>query len=236
MRRYWVPIALVLALVAGGVAFAAMWPGFAPQRIDVRANTRVSRADVIAAAGIAPNVNIWLQNPQAIATRVEAIPYVSTASVHRIPPATIQIDIVERTPFAVVRSGSGAALVDRGMRVLEPAAEVAADTRLVRFVLDPARALDPGTFLTDPEDLALRDDYDAMLAAHVVPLELRHDRFGGLVATLSGGIRLMLGTESDLDRKLVLVDPILAQVARRDRSVDAIDLRAPGTPVIDYKN
>jgi hypothetical protein len=74
------------------------------------------------------------------------------------------------------------------------------------------------------------------MSAHaVVPSELAFDRFGGVVATLPDGVRLLLGSESDLNRKLTLAKAIRAQVVTQVRPVAAIDLRAPATPVLVYR-
>jgi hypothetical protein len=93
----------------------------------------------------------------------------------------------------------------------------------------------PGQFLTDAKARAMRDDYETMIAAHVVPLALEYDRYDGLVATMRGGVRVLLGSDDDLDKKLALVDPILAQIVRKQQNVAAVDLRAPRTPVLVFK-
>jgi len=233
LRPFWIVIAFLLALGAGGAAALAMWPGFAPKDVQVVGNQRVSRADVLARAGVAPNVNIWLQNTRAIEARVEELPYVATARVNRIPPSSIAIEIRERVPFAVVTEGSQAVLVDRDLRVLEPAAAPAA---LVTFTLAPGTDLQPGIFLKSQEATALLATYDRLIAARVVPVALAYDKFGGVVATMRGGIRVMLGDDDEMPRKIALIDPILSQVVRGGKPADAIDLRAPNTPVVDYKN
>lgn len=233
LRPFWVPIALALALVAGAAAFIVAWPGFDPAHVDVTGNRTVPRGDILARAAIAPHVNMWLQSPRAIARRIEALPYVRSAHVFRIPPSTVVVAVNERTPFAVVRSGAQSVLVDRDLRelALDPA-----DSALPQFALRrPDADFEVGGFLADPSAIAMRDDYDAMIAAHVVPVRLSFDRFGGLVATVRGGVRILLGNDDDLSKKLSLVDPILAQVVRKQRHVAAVDLRAPGTPVVVFK-
>jgi DNA-binding transcriptional regulator YdaS (Cro superfamily) len=45
----------------------------------------------------------------------------------------------------------------------------------------------------------------------------------------------LLGPQSDLAQKLTLVDAILAQVVHGQRRIAAIDVRAPGTPVVVYR-
>lgn len=231
LRPFWILFVLGIAVVAVAIGFAVTWPGFRPSALAIYGNAIVPRGEIAARAGILWNVNVWLQNPGAIARRVEAIPDVKTASVHRLPPATIRIDVTERAPFAVVRSGADGVVVDRDLRVLAPVRDVPSLVFALPKTLLPA----PGTFLTDPAALALRDDYDAMTAAHVVPVELSLDKYGGLIADLRGGIRVLLGDDGDLSKKLPLVDPILTQVIAKQRRVAQIDLREPGTPVVSYR-
>jgi cell division protein FtsQ len=233
LRPFWILIGFLVVLLLAGAATAAMWPGFTPKDIVITGTRNASRADVLARAAVAPNINIWLQNTHAIASRVEAIPYVASAHVHRMPPATIAIDVTERVPFAVVTEGSQAVLVDRDLRVL---AQANAPSDLVTLTLPAGTALEPGTFLKTEQALRLREMYDELIAARVIPIGLGYDKFDGIVATMRGGIRVMLGDDDEMPRKIALIDPILSQVVRNGKPAESIDLRAPNTPVVDYKD
>lgn len=224
---------LALCLLAGGAAFLVAWPGFAPRNVVVAGNRVVSTADILQRAAVSPHVNMWLQDTHAIASRVESIAYVDTARVRRIPPATVAIDVTERAPFALLGSGATIVVVDRSLRVLAQDAPVQTPDLPV-FLVRPGLALTPGTFVTDASAAQLRDAYLAMLNAHVIATELRFDRYGGLIAVMRDGVEVMLG-DGELDKKLPLVDPILAQITAKQRRVAAIDLRAPGTPVLVYR-
>ena len=232
LRPFWILIGFLILLGVAAATGAVLWPGFTPKAIDVSGNHNASRAEIVAKAAIAPNVNIWLQNPRAIEARVASIPYVGAVHVHRVPPATIAIDVTERIPFAVVTEGSQAVLVDRDLRVLQAAN---APSDLVTFTLRSGSDLSPGVFLKTADAIRFKTSYDELIAARVVPIALGYDKFDGLVATMRGGIRVMLGDDDEMARKIALIDPILAQVVRKGKPADAIDLRAPNTPVVDYK-
>jgi cell division septal protein FtsQ len=232
LRPFWIPLSLLGIVAIAAVTFVVLWPGFDPKRVVASGNRVVASADIVRAARVNMHLNMWLQNGRAIAHRVEAIPYVDVAHVHRFPPATVVIAVTERVPFAVVTSDGESMLVDRHLRVLAPVYDA---TALPQFTLPDGVALDPGTFVARKDAMTLADDYDTMIAAHVVPLELHYDKFGGLVATVRGGIEILLGEDGDLAKKLPLVDPILAQVVRKERRVSQVDLRAPGTPVVVYR-
>jgi cell division septal protein FtsQ len=232
LRPFWIPLSLVGILAVAAVTFAIVYPGFNPKHVIAAGNRVVPSSDIVRAAGVNMNVNMWLQNGRAIAKRVEAIPYVDVARFHRYPPATVVISVTERVPYAVVVSDARSVLIDRHLRVLAPEYDA---TTLPQLTLPPGVALDPGTFVTRHDLNAMATDYDAMIAAHIVPLQLEYDRLGGLVATMRGGVKILLGDDEDLGKKLALVDPILAQVVRKERRVSEVDLRAPGTPVVVYR-
>ena len=232
IRPFWV-LLLVLGVAAGAIgAFIVAWPGFAPKQVSVTGNRVVPAAEIAARARVEPRVNMWLQNTGSMEARVRAIPYIASAAVYRVPPATVVIAVRERAPFAVMRSGDASVLVDRDLRVL---GEAYANGSLPVFVVRPGVVLEPGNFVNDTQGRELRDDYDAMIAAHVVPLELSFDRFGGLVATVRGGVRILLGDDSDFQKKLALVNPVLSQLVHDRRRVAAVDLRAPSTPVLVWR-
>lgn len=225
-------ITLCLAALLAAFAVAATWPGFDPSEIAVTGNHRVSRDEILQRAAISRNVSVWLQNPWAIAARIETIPYIGTVAVYRIPPSRIRIVVTERVPFATLRSGAQSALVDRNLHVLTAAPGQVAGPVLV---VPPGLDLSPGSTVNARAAIELRDAYERMSGGRIVPVQLGFDRFGGLVITTSDGLRLLLGGQSDLGEKLMLADAILRQVVGSTRRVAAIDLRSPGTPVLVYR-
>lgn len=232
VKPFWMAFALVATIAIVGAALAATWPGFVPKTISVSGNRIVSRADILARAGISPGTSIWVQNTRAIRSRIEAIPYVATASVHRLPPAALSIVVTERVPFAILQNGDASVLADRELRVLAP---FEGTPSLTVFRLPAEIALEPGTFVSAAPALALRKTQAALLAKGIAADELGFDRYGGLEVTLHDGVRVLLGSQSDIDAKLALVQPILAQVLRGERRAASIDLRAPATPVVVYR-
>ena len=232
LRPFWLLIGVLLAASAGAAYWAATWPGFWPKHVTVSGNRVVATAEILQRAAIAPGTNVWLQNAAAAAGRVAAIPYVDKATVHRSLPANVRIDVTERRPFAIVRFADGDALVDRELRVLEPAA---ADGDLPQLILPHLAEPGAGTFLHARDAVRLRDDYLTLEAQHVAARRLRFDRFDELTAFTPGGVVLLLGDDADLPGKAALVQPILSQAAVRGRKIAAVDLRAPKTPVVRYE-
>lgn len=222
---------LVLVGAAAAAYWGATWPGFYPKAVDVTGNRAVPSALISSKAGLVRTQNLWLQNTQAMEKRIESIPQIDTASVHRTLPADTTIVVTERTPFAVVQSGEQRVLVDRDLRVLRDAA---GGEPLPTFVLKPSVAVVPGSFLNDPSVKLLRDGDDLLAQNHVIATSLELDKFGGLIATLRGGVRVLIGDDDDMEKKIALIEPILSQTAKGGRRVVRLDVRAPAAPVVVY--
>jgi cell division septal protein FtsQ len=242
-RTYWIPAILAIAIVASlGWALAAA-PMFRLSSVEVTGLGRVSRADVLARAALNPNENVWLGDMRGAERRIEAIPYVLTARVRRRFPAAVTIAVAERTSEACVRDGRGRELtVDGTLRVLENGCASAPG---LRYLTRNALVAMPGDFLTDPAIVGLRNDAQALLtyatpSGETPAAALRFTSFsldpaGQLDATLAGGVRVRFGDDDALAEKERLVGPILASLGARAANVRAVDLRAPATPVVEFR-
>jgi cell division septal protein FtsQ len=231
LRPFWFLIVLVAAAAGFGGYYAATWPGFHPRSLSVTGNRVVSAREIAARARISREQNVWLQNMGAAAGRVASIPYIRTAAIHRGLPATVQIVVTERVPYARLRYGADTALVDRDLRVLEYGSGSSTLPTFTGVGIMPK----PGALLKDANVARLRDDYAALSDAHVIVASLHYDKFGDLVATMRNGVQLLLGDDRSLPQTVPLVGPILSQVSASGRKIAQVDLRAPKTPVVVYK-
>ena len=232
VRTFWVLAALALC----GVAVLGVAVVNAPQlRVrsvdaDVPSGGPVTKNAVIAAAHIDADANLWLLNTGAVRRRIEAIPYVATASVHRaqFPQPTVVLDVTLREPTGCVRSSSGTVTIDATARVLQANCASGSLAAVDIGVMPPVA---PGAVLAAPEiDRLLADARE--IGEHIPVRIVRRDRFGGLEAVDSRGVLLRFGADSDLPAKLALVEPI--RKASNGRPLRAIDLRAPATPVVEF--
>jgi cell division protein FtsQ len=231
-RSLWIVGLFVFAALAYGVYAFVSAPNLRVGPVDVQIDGKtVTKDAVLAAARIDPNANAWLLDTGAIEARVAAIPYVATARVTRRPPAAVTLEVAERTPLACVAARGRTLTIDATLRILE-----ARCTRpgLVRIDLGDLDAGEPGTAIADPSLGALVADIATLAAAHVSVVSLHRDRFGGLVAVDPAGIELRFGDETDLAKKAALVGPVRAALAK-GRSIRAVDLRAPGTPTVEFR-
>ena len=215
-----------------GAFWLATWPGLYPKAIGVEGNNRIPSGEIIAKARIDREKNLWLQNANAIVKRVEAIPYIETASLRRTPPADATIAVTERVPFAIVQSGDTRVLVDHALRVLQEATD---DQALPVLVGKANIRADPGIFIADSAVKTLRDRFDTLEAVHIQVSSLKEDKYGELIVVLRSGPEVLLGDDENLEKKIALIGPVLSQVGKAGRHIAKVDLRAPTAPVVIYR-
>jgi cell division protein FtsQ len=106
--------ALAVAAILAGAAWALLGSKFLVVRsVQVTGPAGVSRADVIADAGIRMGTPLIRIDLGAVARRVERITLVQSAQVRRAWPDKIVISLQERTALLAVASGRGYQLIDR---------------------------------------------------------------------------------------------------------------------------
>ena len=232
LRIFWI----FIAATVGGLGYLAYLlvtlPALRAQTIDIAIDgIAVTRAQVLQAAAIDRTSNVWLLDTAGIERRIEAIPYVDTATVRRSPPGRIVIAVTEREPVACVYAGRAVVTVDASRRILQTGC--ARSDALA--VLVPAGELGPPGASAAPITLArLLADERALRAAGITVRSIEQDRFGGLDAVQTDGFRLLIGSDGDIAAKANLVGPILA-ATRGGRPIRALDLRAPQTPIVQFR-
>lgn len=235
IRPFWIFVLLLLGLAGWGGAWLAQSPSFRIARVgvDVPLASPVSRDDVRAVAGITRDTNVWLINTRAMARRIEAIPYVDRAMIHRgqFPQPFVELTVTMRRPTACVRAGAADVTIDATARVLQTGC---AEPSLARIDAGRAAVPAPGKTLGDAEVGRLLADAKVLADANVAVRSLGRDRWGGLEAVDLTGVRLEFGSDGDLAAKAALVAPVRRGIGKK-RPVRAIDLRAPATPIVEFR-
>lgn len=233
LGSFWVLGALLAFGIAYGLWIAANLNYFHVKKIEIGGMHHVTRADIASSAQIRTGTSIWFLDTGAIARRIEALPYVLAAHVHRALPSTARIEVTERVADGCVRSDDGAELtIDATRRVLQRGCVSGGIVYLPRDVDDTP----PGKVVQSADLGRLQADARTLLAGTNVRLtNFTYDRFGQLEARLGDGTRIRFGGEENLDQKRALIEPILASLGPRARSVRSIDLRTPATPVVERK-
>jgi cell division protein FtsQ len=194
--------------------------GLAVGNVQVEGRERASREAVLSAVAVARGTPILAVDPAAAKQRLEAVPWIRSASVERRFPDTLHIRLVERQPLAFWQRHGKLALIDRdGVAI--------ATDRLDQFgnliVLVGPDAPAHGAELIDMLGA------EPALAAHVA------------AAVRVGGRRWNLHLDNNIDIALPEDDPAaawrrLAQLERSDglleREIQEVDLRLPDRLVV----
>src|SRR5438552_13059343 len=94
-------VALVPA-IAFGLTYSSL---FGAKEIRVEGNAELTQTDVVALAGIGPGTNVVHLNTDDVAARLEASPWIESASATRGIPSTIIVGVQARAPVAAVEGG-----------------------------------------------------------------------------------------------------------------------------------
>jgi cell division protein FtsQ len=223
----------VLLTLGGFVLFAlAAWgatrsPFLDVDRVLVTGSARVPAAAVAAASGVQQGTAMFDVDEAEARRRVEALPWVLQARVHRHWPATVTIDVQERMPIAALPGPGGVGVVDRTGRVLTVAPAPPPGAPLL-VGLAPAGA--PGTRIGGRAA-------DLLAVARAMPPAVL-PRVAGIVAVEGGQVELRLrpsgvvklGPPTALGDKLLAVQTVLGQVDLSRLAV--LDVRVPASPAV----
>ncbi len=136
---------------------ASVEMNFTVQEVLVVGRRETSKADLLAAVGVARGAPILAFDLGAARRRVEALPWISRASVERILPDTVLLRVVERRPLALWQNRGRFALIDdEGAVILKQGLERFSDLPLVVGEDAPAHAADILQILKTQPQMMLR--------------------------------------------------------------------------------
>jgi len=239
VRRWW-PLggSLGLAIVAVAVLFASgaagkRWDeaqhafssttaglGFEVERVYVAGRYQTDRQTLIEALGVSIHQPIFDVPLETARLRVEALPWVRSASVERRLPNTIVLHIEERIPLALWQNEGRVAVVDYDGQVIDGARPQ--DFKELLLVVGPDAAGQAADLISVME---LVPDIRQHVAAAV--------RIGGRrwSLKLDDGIDIHL-PETDLDGALLRLADLAKAQQLLSRDVEAVDLRLPDRLVL----
>ncbi len=101
---------------ANATASADAW--YPIEEILAAGHYHTRRKDLLAAIEVMPGDDMIDVDPDAIRARVEALDWIESAKVARLWPATLQVQVVEKEPYAIWQSKGTSWLIDRkGTRI-----------------------------------------------------------------------------------------------------------------------
>ena len=230
-RRWWPWAVAAVVGVLAVAAVAAVSPVLDVDDVVVRGVSGRRAAQVRDATDLHPGEAMVALDADRAASRVEDLPWVRTASVHRSWPGRVVVEVQERTPVAALAGAGRWLLVDgdgrRLARVRQPPAGVVA----VEGVGAQGR---PGSRVD-------RRTAGAVELSRRLPPALRF-RLPRVQVDAEGRLELVLRIEDERDatasfgRPEQLRDKVLSLATVLEsvdlRGLSKIDLRIPGAPVL----
>lgn len=240
-------IILGIALIMGSVAATAYGYGMHSWRFRISSSDNVeitgvhnaSRAHVMEIAGADIGRNIFFVPLDERQRQLEKIPWVESATVMRVLPNRIAVDIQERTPVAFVQIGPRVSLIDSGGVIMGMPAD-----RRTKYSFPVIHGI------SDTEPLSSRAAamkiYDRMAAEldsggkdgarytrQISEVDLADPEDVKVMADEGGGALLIhLGSSNFLDRyKLYLAH--IAEWRQQFQNLQSVDLRYDGQIIVN---
>jgi cell division protein FtsQ len=225
-RKRWVVAGLVVIAVLGSGWLLSRSALFDIDRINVVGTSRLSSEDVLAVAGVRVGEPMLAVNSGDVAGRVEALPWIKSASVGRTLGGTLTVIVTERSAVGVLIDEAGASvLVDGNGRVLGAPG-------LNDGIVTPIEGLVAGEVGSVVDGAGGALEVASLLTPGV------RSRVTSVVVLPDGNLQLRLkpqgivelGPPTDLASKLASLTIVMGQVDQRDLA--RINLVNPETPVV----
>lgn len=226
-RRRNVPLILLLivtVVLIAGILIAAS-PLLAVDRITVSGADRTGAATVRIASHFSVGDALLGIDSEAATRRIEALPWVASASIDRHRSGTVDITVIERVPVAVAGGGRGRMLIDRDGHILA--------------VAPPETAL-PSIGGLRPADVVggvVRDKQQHLAEIlATMPTSVRDDLLtleghgAELRAVRTDGIVIELGDDTAMRAKVDAVDAVLGHYGADEVAI--IDVRVPDAATV----
>jgi cell division protein FtsQ len=227
----------ILLLVVAAVAVALRSPLFGITGITVTGVSGGRAATVERAAALEQGQHLLTAPLAEAQARVEALPWVAEAVVHRSPPSTVVIEVTRRVPLLTLQTAEASWKVDDAA-VLVDGGKVRKAPVITLGDADVPRLGQPIADRSVRDAVEVHTNLPPWLRRQVVAYEISPDH--GLVLRLRvpprdpedgevAPVLVRFGTARDLALKVEVIRVLLPQAAA---SGGALDVRAPANPVV----
>ncbi|MET0589743.1 MAG: cell division protein FtsQ/DivIB [Naasia sp.] len=211
----------IVAILAGVVSLGAFSPLFALREVRVEGAALVPAADIQGVVDDQLGTPLPLLDFDRIETGLSGFPLIQSYSTESLPPGTLVVRVVERTPVAVLARGGAFDLVDSAGVVVSTQPERIAGYPLIDLPTGEVASVD---FTAAAEVLvALPGDLRAQVDS------IRASTVDDVTLTLAGGQRVVWGDPSDSARKAQHLARLLAQ---NPGNITEYDVSSPGVGIL----
>lgn len=206
---------------------------FTLQSVQLTGAVYLTEAELLSIAGIPYGESVFNIDLRQATERLMAHPRIDRAQVRRKLPSSLEIEIVERTPVAILPYSDGFAAIDHQGRVLMISDQLRLPYPLLTgFDAPESTGIYPGAqlqLLPLHETLAVASALGPDLIAWVSEVQVATS---GISLLTRDGVVVRLGDTTQLSEKLQTLRALRTSLANDERRLELIDLRVPRTPVL----
>ncbi|HET7716324.1 MAG TPA: cell division protein FtsQ/DivIB [Bauldia sp.] len=210
----------VSAMVLGGhtVAVASAltaWCGLGIDQVEIKGQSETSEVDVLTALALGSFPSIVTLDVTGAKERIESLPWVREATLRKVYPNKLLIEIKERKPFAIWQREGGFALIEKGGHLIS--------NRVDARYADLPMVVGEGADVRAEEFVALMDEFPSLKPKVKAGVLVSGRRWNVLLAN---GIEIMLPEE---DPASALIQAVALDDGHGvfSREIAAIDMRLP---------
>lgn len=224
-------VSLVSVLLLCGAIWTAFWsPMLSVRRIQVTGADNADVTDVRDAAALDGDANLLLLSTGDVANKVEKLPWVKDAEVHRRLPGTVRIRVEERRAALVVTVAAGSWTIDGTGHVLQEGAfakDLPTLTGAALTGLEPGDRIDAaGVRAALSVWRSLPRRIKSEVASVVAPSSER------VALALRDGTLVRYGGDDRLESKNEVLIALLTRLSAEGRKATYIDVSVPSTPAV----
>jgi cell division protein FtsQ len=231
---------LLLLLLAGGLYGLLSLPIWQIQEVAVTGTAILSGQEIKELSGIPLGENLFLTSFARTRDNLRKITAIREFHIFRLPPATVLIRLTERKPIAVIVFKDRSAIIDADGYILNR------NPNLTLNVPDLTNL--PVISGLDSAEVAAGDRIDpqvSQLVAEIIvelakllgssQIQLETGGFSRINFLLNDILRVKLGRNEDIPRKMDVFKRLLPVIAGKWDQVEYVDVRYPDGPVIKYR-
>jgi cell division protein FtsQ len=189
--------------------------GFRIASVTINGRKQLSQDEVLATGGVTGRSSLLFLDASAVRERLKDNPWISDATVLKLYPGALQINIVERTPFALWQENGRVSVIAEDGAVLEP--------YVTRRFLSLPLVVGKGAETRARDFLALLAQYPQVQSVTKAAVFVGERRWN---LRLKGGLDVRL-PESDVDKALAELSRLDKEDRLFSRDVVAVDMRLP---------
>jgi cell division protein FtsQ len=209
------------------------------QKIEVSGCTTIAEDTVLKLSGVVLGTNLFKIDKEQIQAKAEMHPVIKTVHVFRKPPHTLELQVEERTPIALVVGTDGyLAIDDEGIFIQQ-----VADLLNMNFPVISGITLEGSTSLG--ADLSTPGLESALQLLRLMDkeflegvAEIKAASQYSLTLKMLQGVEIRFGEPENIEQKLQIIKELLIENEEiiNNQTVEYIDLRYNSLPVIKRKN